>query len=98
MDHGATFGFDNFLLKKTYFDQHRTGTLITNAGKDYTIHFFAAGKVNATEKIVFDPPNSTNEELLQFIKQHAAIILIRRALTPTATYWRYPPASQPRTR
>ena len=73
MEHGAMFGaLDNF-IEKSYFDQHRTGTLITNAGKDYTIHFFAAGKVNATEKIVFDPSDSTNEELLQFIKQHATI-------------------------
>lgn len=73
MDHGAMFGALDDFIEKSYFDQHRTGTLITNAGKDYTIHFFAAGKVNATEKIVFDPPNSNSEQLLQFIKQHATI-------------------------
>ena len=71
MDHGMMFGaLDNY-KEKNFFDQHRTGTLITNAGKDYTIHFFAAGKVDATEKTVFDPPESNNEQLLQFIKQHA---------------------------
>lgn len=73
MEHGAMFGsLDNF-IKQEYFDQHRTGTLITTSGQDYTIRLFAACKADATEKTVFDPPDSTNEELLQYLKQHAAV-------------------------
>ena len=73
MEHGAMFGsLDNF-IKQEYFDQHRTGTLITTSGQDYTIRLFAACKADATEKTVFDPPESNNEELLQYLKQHAAV-------------------------
>ena len=73
MEHGAMFGsLDNF-IKQEYFDQHRTGTLITTSGQDYTIRLFAACKADATEKTVFDPPESTNEKLLQYLKQHAAV-------------------------
>ena len=73
MEYGAMFGALDDFKEKSYFDQHRTGTLITNSGQDYSIHIFASCKANATEKTVFDPPDSTNEKLLQFIKQHAAV-------------------------
>ena len=67
------FGALDEFIKQEYFDQHRTGTLITTSGQDYTIRLFAACKADATEKTVFDPPDSTNEELLQYLKQHAAV-------------------------
>ncbi|MBK6089106.1 class B sortase [Ruminococcus difficilis] len=73
MEHGAMFGALDDFIKQEYFDQHRTGTLITTSGQDYTIRLFAACKADATEKTVFDPPDSTNEELLQYLKQHAAV-------------------------
>ena len=73
MEHGAMFGSLDDFIKQEYFDQHRTGTLITTSGQDYTIRLFAACKADATEKTVFDPPDSTNEELLQYLKQHAAV-------------------------
>ena len=73
MDHGAMFGALDDFIKQEYFDQHRTGTLITNAGQDYTIRLFAACKADATEKTVFDPPETSNEKLLQYLKQHAAV-------------------------
>ena len=73
MDHGIMFGALDDFIDKSYFDQHRTGTLITTSGQDYAIRFFAACKANATEKTVFDPPDTTNEQLLQFIRQHAAV-------------------------
>ena len=74
MEHGAMFGALDSFIKQEYFDQHRTGTLITTSGQDYTIRLFAACKADATEKTVFDPPESTNEELLQYLKQHAAVL------------------------
>ena len=73
MEHGAMFGALDDFIKQEYFDQHRTGTLITTSGQDYTIRLFAACKADATEKTVFDPPESNNEELLQYLKQHAAV-------------------------
>ena len=73
MEYGAMFGALDDFIDKSFFDQHRTGTLITNSGQDYSIHIFASCKANATEKTVFDPPESTNEKLLQFIKQHAIV-------------------------
>lgn len=73
MEHGAMFGALDDFIKQEYFDQHRTGTLITTSGQDYTIRLFAACKADATEKTVFDPPDSTNEELLKYLKQKAAI-------------------------
>ena len=68
------FGALDDFIKQEYFDQHRTGTLITTSGQDYTIRLFAACKADATEKTVFDPPESNNEELLQYLKQHAAVL------------------------
>lgn len=73
MEHRAMFGALDDFNKQEYFDQHRTGTLITTSGQDYTIRLFAACKADATEKTVFDPPESNNEELLQYLKQHAAV-------------------------
>ena len=73
MEHGAMFGALDDFIRQDFFDQHRTGSLITTSGQDYKIRFFAACKADATEKTVFDPPDSTNEQLLQFLKQHAAV-------------------------
>ena len=73
MEHGAMFGALDYFIEQSYFDQHRTGTLITTSGQDYTIRLFAACKADATEKTVFDPPDTTNEKLLQFIQKNAAI-------------------------
>jgi sortase B len=73
MEYEAMFGSLDHFIEQSYFDQHRTGTLTTVSGKNYNIRFFAACKADATEKTVFDPPDSTNETLLQYLKQHAAI-------------------------
>ena len=73
MDHGAMFGALDSFIEKSFFDQHRTGTLTTASGKDYSVRIFAACKTDATEKTVFDPPDTSNEQLLRFLKQHAAI-------------------------
>ena len=73
MEYGAMFGALDDFIEKSYFDQHRTGTLITTSGHDYTIRFFASCKANASEKTVFDMPDDNNEQLLQFLKTHAAV-------------------------
>lgn len=73
MEYGAMFGALDDFTDKGFFDRHRTGTLITASGQDYTIRFFASCKAYATEKTVFDPPDSTNEKLMKFIEKHAVV-------------------------
>lgn len=73
MEYGAMFGALDDFYKKDFFDAHRTGTLSTVSGKSYSITFFASCKAEANEKIVFDPPESSAEKLLDYLKQHAAI-------------------------
>ena len=73
MDYGAMFGTLDEFIKPDYFSAHRTGKLITVGGEEYNIKFFAAAKAPADEKIIFDPPTTTNEKLLNFIKKNAAI-------------------------
>ena len=58
---------------KPYFDTHRTGTLITVSGKSYKIELFAACKAQATDKIIFSPTETGNEELLDYIDKKSAV-------------------------
>ena len=73
MDYGSMFGALDEFIKPDYFSAHKTGKLITVGGEEYNIKFFAAAKAPADEKIIFDPPTTTNEKLLNFIKKNAAI-------------------------
>ena len=58
---------------KTYFDAHRTGSLTVVNGEEYHIKFFAVCKAQATEKVIFDPPKSNNQALLEYLNKHAVI-------------------------
>ena len=73
MDYGSMFGALDEFIKPDYFSTHRTGTLITVGGEEYKINFFAAAKAPADEDIIFDPPTTTNEKLLNYLKKNAAI-------------------------
>ena len=73
MEYGAMFGALDEFAKPDYLDAHRTGTLITVGGKVYHIDFFACTKAQATEPVVFDPPESTNEALLSFLEANAPV-------------------------
>ena len=73
MDYGAMFGALDEFIKPDYFSAHQTGTLITVGGEEYTINFFAAVKAPGDEEIIFDPPLTTNEKLLDYLEQNAAI-------------------------
>lgn len=73
MEYKSMFGALDDFYKKDFFDAHRTGSLITVSGKNYSIGFFASCKVNANEKTVFDPPESSTQKVLDFLKQNAAI-------------------------
>ena len=71
MEYGSMFGALDEYIKPDYFYSHRTGTLITVYGKNYSVNFFAAVKTLATEPVIFDPDESTNPDLLAFLKENA---------------------------
>ena len=73
MDYGAMFGALDEFINPDYFSAHKTGKLITVGGEEYNIKFFAAAKAPADEKIIFDPPTTNNEKLLDYLKTNAAI-------------------------
>jgi hypothetical protein len=73
MDYGSMFGALDEFIKPDYFSTHRTGALITVGGEEYKINFFAAAKAPGDEEIIFDPPTTTNEKLLNYLKKNAAI-------------------------
>jgi hypothetical protein len=67
------FGALDEFIKPDYFSTHGTGTLITVGGEEYKINFFAALKAPADEDVIFDPSNTANDKLLDYIKTNAAI-------------------------
>ena len=73
MEYGAMFGALDKYKDKTYFDAHRTGSLTVVNGEEYHIKFFAVCKAQATEKVIFDPPKSNNQALLEYLNKHAVI-------------------------
>ena len=72
MEHGAMFGALDAFKDASYASQHRTGTLMTAAGKDYKIRLFACCKAPGNESVVFDPAESSTEELLRYLEENAS--------------------------
>ncbi len=73
MEYGAMFGSLDAFAEKSYFDAHRSGTLITVSGKSYKIELFAACKAQATEKTVFSPNETGNGKLLEYLAEKSAV-------------------------
>ena len=73
MEYGAMFGSLDGYADREYFDAHKTGTLTVIKGAEYQITFFAACKAQATDKVIFDPPESSNQALLEYLNKHAII-------------------------
>ena len=73
MEYGAMFGVLDEYKDKIFFDKHKTGSLTVVNGDEYHIRFFAACKAQATEKVIFDPPESNNQALLDYLNEHAFI-------------------------
>lgn len=73
MEYGAMFGALDEFIKPDYFSAHRTGKLITVGGEEYNIRFFSSIKAPGDEKIIFDPPSTTIEKLLGYLKTNAAV-------------------------
>ena len=73
MEYGAMFGSLDEYAGKEFFDAHKTGSLIVANDTEYHITFFAACKAQATDKVIFDPPESSNQALLEYLNKHAII-------------------------
>lgn len=73
MEYGAMFGSLDGYADREYFDAHKTGTLTVIKGAEYQITFFASCKAQATDKVIFDPPESSNQALLEYLNKHAII-------------------------
>ena len=71
MEYGAMFGSLDGYADREYFDAHRTGTLTVIKGAEYKITFFASCKAQATEKVIFDPPQSDKKSLLDYLSKNA---------------------------
>ena len=73
MEYGAMFGSLDEYADREYFDAHKTGTLTVIKGAEYKITFFASCKAQATEKVIFDPPESDNLSLLEYLNKHSLV-------------------------
>lgn len=72
MDYGKMFGALDDFLSERYLSSHTTGTLMVgrNAEKVYDLRVFAAMRVSAREKTVFDLEYSN---IRQFIRDNSSI-------------------------
>ncbi len=73
MEYGAMFGSLDGYADREYFDAHKTGMLTVIKGAEYKITFFASCKAQATEKVIFDPPESDNLSLLEYLNKHSLV-------------------------
>lgn len=73
MDYGSMFGALDEFIKPDYFNSHKSGSLITAEGNEYSITFFACTKADATEKVIFDTANPDNKKLLAYLETEADI-------------------------
>ena len=73
MEYGAMFGALDEYADQAFFDAHKTGTLTVIKGAEYKITFFASCKAQATEKVIFDPPESDNLSLLEYLGKHSLV-------------------------
>ena len=73
MDHGAMFGALDAFKNESYFAQHRTGTLRAASNKNYAIWLFACCTALADESVIFDPSNTSNAKLLEYLEENAFI-------------------------
>lgn len=73
MEYGAMFGSLDEYADKVFFRSHRTGTLTVTKGNKYKIRFFASCKAQATEKVIFDPPESDFQSLFDYLDKYALV-------------------------
>ena len=72
MEHGAMFGALDKFLDRSYFDVHRSGTLIVTGGKTYDIRLFACVEADGAVQEIF-APNENEDGPLSYVREHASI-------------------------
>lgn len=70
MDQGGMFGDVVLFENKDYFDKHRTGTLYL-PDKTYNIEIFMCSKVDAYDRLVFNPTSIATMDQRQALIDHA---------------------------
>lgn len=72
MENGGMFGDLALFLDKNFFEENKTGALLTEEG-EYKIDFFTVIQADGYDQNVFNPSNITNDqekmEFLQYLKQ-----------------------------
>ena len=72
MEKGAMFGALDEFRSRTYFDAHRSGTLVTKTAV-YDFEIFAVCSADATDQTLFDPKEKTTSESFAFLRENALI-------------------------
>ncbi|MBR5166392.1 MAG: class B sortase [Ruminococcus sp.] len=77
MDYGKMFGALDDFTSETYLKNHDTGTLLVgrNGEKEYPLKVFAAMRVSAREKTVFDLDSG---RIRQYIRENADVLTEER--------------------
>ena len=72
MEKGAMFGALDDFQDRAYFDQRRSGTIMTDE-RSYELRLFAVCSAEANETVLFDPQGRTISEVLAFLRGKAII-------------------------
>lgn len=70
MDRGAMFGALDYFKDSSFFDAHRSGSIVT-ANTVYELEIFAIASVDATNQSIFDPQGRTEKEIIAFLSENA---------------------------
>ena len=72
MEKGAMLGALDDFQDRAYFDQRRSGTIMTDE-RSYELRLFAVCSAEANETVLFDPQGRTISEVLAFLRGKAII-------------------------
>lgn len=72
MEYGEMFGALDEFLKKDYFEEHQSGTLIVN-GSEHALKIFCAIKDSARNNLIFSPSETNQKELIDYLRKNASI-------------------------
>lgn len=72
LEHNVMFGALDAFADKTYFDEHRTGSLVTST-EVYKINIFAATAADTTDELLFQPSGQSISQVTAYLRSHADI-------------------------
>lgn len=73
IENGAMFGDVTKFLDETYYEKHRTGSLVDLNGQNRMIEIFCVLRTDAGDQVVYDPQSwkENTDGLLAYLKQNA---------------------------